>query len=104
MRLTPDTVRETARLARIRIEEEEIGRLAFELGRILEYMGRLIETDLEDPESGAAGEGPGPTRPDEPVPSVDREEVLRQAPDREGPFFRVPPVLPPREGGGEDEA
>ena len=26
-------------------------------------------------------------------PTLDREEVLSQAPDREGPYFRVPPFL-----------
>jgi aspartyl-tRNA(Asn)/glutamyl-tRNA(Gln) amidotransferase subunit C len=32
-------------------------------------------------------------RPDEVEQTLDREEVLSQAPDREGPYFRVPPFL-----------
>jgi aspartyl-tRNA(Asn)/glutamyl-tRNA(Gln) amidotransferase subunit C len=32
-------------------------------------------------------------RLDEVEPTLDREEVLSQAPDREGPYFRVPPFL-----------
>jgi Asp-tRNA(Asn)/Glu-tRNA(Gln) amidotransferase C subunit len=32
-------------------------------------------------------------RPDEPRPSLPVQDVLRNAPDREGDFFRVPHVL-----------
>ncbi len=32
-------------------------------------------------------------RSDEVEDTLDREEVLGQAPDREGPYFRVPPFL-----------
>jgi Asp-tRNA(Asn)/Glu-tRNA(Gln) amidotransferase C subunit len=32
-------------------------------------------------------------RPDRVEETLDREEVLAQAPEREGPYFRVPPYL-----------
>ena len=32
-------------------------------------------------------------RPDEVEETLDREEVLAQAPDRQGPYFRVPPFM-----------
>ncbi|MFO7768812.1 MAG: Asp-tRNA(Asn)/Glu-tRNA(Gln) amidotransferase subunit GatC [bacterium] len=103
MKLTPDTVRRMARLAGIQVDADELDHLADELGRILDYMERLRETELEDSRNPGGGDAAAGTREDEPVPSVDREEALAQAPDREGPFFRVPPVLPPRAAGREDE-
>jgi Asp-tRNA(Asn)/Glu-tRNA(Gln) amidotransferase C subunit len=32
-------------------------------------------------------------RPDEVEPTLDRDEVLSQAPERDGAYFRVPPFL-----------
>jgi len=104
MRLTADTVRRLARLARVEVDEEEQERLTAELGQVLEYMERLREAEGRPDGLYAEEEGGPGTREDEPEGSVDREGVLEQAPDRDGPFFRVPPVLPPRRAGGEDEA
>ena len=104
MRLNPDTVRSIARLARIQLEEGEREELADGLGHILDYMERLRGTELEGADPGSRGVGQVGTREDEPRSPVDREQVLGQAPEREGPWFRVPPVLPPRRPEGEDEA
>ncbi len=58
-----------------------------------------VETGAGDGGRGSAAGARQPA-PDEKRECLDREEVLGQAPDREGVFFRVPPVIE-REGGGE---
>jgi aspartyl-tRNA(Asn)/glutamyl-tRNA(Gln) amidotransferase subunit C len=86
-----DQVLHVARLARLKLTDEEIERMAGELSGILEHVDRISELDLE---------GVEPTwhvialenvlRPDEPRPSWSRDEVLEPAPDPASGAFRVP--------------
>jgi aspartyl-tRNA(Asn)/glutamyl-tRNA(Gln) amidotransferase subunit C len=86
-----DQVLHVAKLARLRLSDEEVERMASELSGILEHVERISELDLDDVE---------PTshvialenvfRPDEPRPSWDRDEVLASAPDPASGAFRVP--------------
>ncbi len=83
-----------ARLARIGLTPEEAEHYGNQLEVILEHAARVqaLPTESVEPTSQ-----PLPMvnahRPDEVEPTLDREEVLSQAPDREGPYFRVPPFL-----------
>lgn len=100
--ITPDEVRRIADLARLTLADEDVQRLADELGRILEYVSRLEELELDaDAASGAecepaAAAPAGSTlREDEPRPSLPREAVERAAPRMEQGFFIVPKVVGP---------
>jgi len=80
-----------ARLARLSLSDDEIGKMAVELSAILGHVERISELDLE----GVAPtthviEVSGALRPDVVVPSLDREQVLAGAPDRTEDGFRVP--------------
>jgi aspartyl-tRNA(Asn)/glutamyl-tRNA(Gln) amidotransferase subunit C len=86
-----EQVLHVAKLARLRLSDQEVERMASELSGILEHVERISELDLDDVE---------PTshvialenvfRPDEPRPSWDRDEVLESAPDPASGAFRVP--------------
>jgi aspartyl-tRNA(Asn)/glutamyl-tRNA(Gln) amidotransferase subunit C len=86
-----EQVLHVARLARLKLSDEEVERMASELSGILEHVERISELDLD---------GVEPTshvialqnvfRPDEPRPSTDRDEVLESAPDPASGAFRVP--------------
>jgi aspartyl-tRNA(Asn)/glutamyl-tRNA(Gln) amidotransferase subunit C len=86
-----EQVLHVARLARLHLGEEEIGRMALELSGILDHVDRIGELDLEgvEPTSHVVALE-NVLRPDEPRPSWPRETVLEQAPDPEGGAFRVP--------------
>lgn len=83
-----------ARLARLALSEEELARYRDQLGVILEHAARVQALATEGVEPTAH---PLPMvnafRPDEVEPSLDRDEVLAQAPDPEDGYFRVPPHL-----------
>lgn len=87
-------IAKVARLARIGLTAEELAHYEQQLQVILEHAARVqaLPTDGVAPTAH-----PLPMvnafRPDEVEPTLDREEVLSQAPDREGPYFRVPPFL-----------
>jgi aspartyl-tRNA(Asn)/glutamyl-tRNA(Gln) amidotransferase subunit C len=86
-----DQVLHVARLARLKLTDEEIERMAGELSGILEHVDRISELDLEgvEPTSHVTALE-NVLRPDEPRPSWSRDEVLEPAPDPASGAFRVP--------------
>jgi aspartyl-tRNA(Asn)/glutamyl-tRNA(Gln) amidotransferase subunit C len=88
------TVRRIARLARIRMDEAEVERLAGELTGILSYVEQLSEVDVTGiaPLSGGAQMAMR-LRADVVSDGEQVEAVLVNAPDREGDFYAVPKVV-----------
>ena len=86
-----EQVLHVARLARLRLNDEELERMAGELSGILEHVERISELDLEgvEPTSHVIALE-NVLRPDEPRPSWNRDEVLARAPDPASGSFRVP--------------
>ena len=83
-----------ARLARLGLTEEELEHFGGQLEAILEYAAKVQALPTEGvPPTAHPLPMVNAHRDDEVRPSLDREEVLSQAPDREGPYFRVPPFL-----------
>jgi aspartyl-tRNA(Asn)/glutamyl-tRNA(Gln) amidotransferase subunit C len=94
--LGPDDARRIATLARIELTTDEVDLFARQLGDILNYVEELraLDTTGVEPTSHPLSAGPV-WRADELVPSLDREALLRGAPDgslRAG-LFKVPKVL-----------
>ena len=92
--ISSDDVRKVAHLARVDLPEEKIATYTDQLESILEYVGQLQEVDTKGvPETTRAVEVTNVTRADGVQPTPVREEILSQAPQREGDFFRVPKIL-----------
>jgi aspartyl-tRNA(Asn)/glutamyl-tRNA(Gln) amidotransferase subunit C len=93
-RITTDDVAKVARLARLRLTDDELDRFTHQLSDILDHAADMDALDLEGVEPMAH---PVPLtnvlRPDEPGEPLDRDVVLAQAPAAEDGQFRVPPVL-----------
>ena len=83
------------RLTRLRLDANERTQLATDLEKMLAMVDRLKEVDTEGvaPLLHLNETDLPPLRPDEPAPPVTAEQALRNAPDREGPYFRVPKVI-----------
>ena len=80
-----------ARLARLRLAEEEIGPMARELSAILDHVARIKQLDLEDvPPTSHVVEVTGSLREDAVVPCLPREVALAQAPAVGEGGFLVP--------------
>ena len=93
-RITRADVVHVARLARLALTEDELASLTRELGVILDHAARVSALDT----AGVAPTAhPLPLanvfRPDDPMPGLDRDEVLSQAPEAENGRFRVPRIL-----------
>ena len=86
-----EQVLHVARLARLRLSDDEVERMSSELSGILEHVERITELDLEDVEpTSHVIELENVLRADEPRPSWPRERVLEPAPDPASESFRVP--------------
>jgi aspartyl-tRNA(Asn)/glutamyl-tRNA(Gln) amidotransferase subunit C len=94
VRLSREQVLHVATLCRIGLTEEEVERFRSQLSHVLEQFEVLKEVDTTDvPPTSHSVPLHTVLRPDDPSPPFPREEVLRNAPRREGAFFRVPLVL-----------
>ena len=92
--ISAEQVRHLAELARIDLSEAELTSLTTELGQIVESVAKVSEV--------ATPEVPATSHPI-PMTNVFRDDVVRAsltveqalsgAPDREGDYFRVPPIL-----------
>ena len=86
-----EQVLHVARLARLRLSEEEVETMAGELSGILEHVDRIAQLDLEGVEpTSHVVELENVLRPDEPRPSLPREQALEAAPEPADGAFRVP--------------
>ena len=80
-----------ARLARLRLDDDEVARMSGELSKILDHVEKIGELDLEGvPPTTHVVEVSGALRPDEPRPSLPRETVLETAPAVAADGFSVP--------------
>ena len=94
MSLDAATVRRIAKLARIRVGDEEVETLRHELNAILGYVEQLSEVNVDgiEPLSGGAQMALR-SREDFCSDGGIAERILANAPDREGQFFAVPKVV-----------
>lgn len=99
--ITIDQVRHVAKLSRLALSEEELTRLGGQLEAILGYVAKIGELDVTNVEPMAhVLPLQNVLREDIVGPSLPLEQVLRNAPQTDGPFFQVPKVI----GGDEDSA
>ncbi len=100
-KITIEQVRDVAKLARLDLPADRLATLTGELESILEYVAKIGQVDTTGVEPMAhALPLHNVLREDVVGPSLPLDRVLQNAPDTEGPFFKVPKVL----GGDEDSA
>jgi aspartyl-tRNA(Asn)/glutamyl-tRNA(Gln) amidotransferase subunit C len=86
-----EQVLHVAKLARLRLSEAEMEKMAGELSGVLEHVDRIGELDLDGVEpTSHVVKLENVLRADEPRPSWPRDVVLEQAPDPYEGAFRVP--------------
>jgi aspartyl-tRNA(Asn)/glutamyl-tRNA(Gln) amidotransferase subunit C len=86
-----EEVLHVARLARLRLDEDEVQRMASELSAVLDHIAKIAELELGDvPPTTHVVEVTGRLRADEPRPCLAREVALEQAPAVQDDGFLVP--------------
>jgi len=93
-RISRDDVAHVARLARLRLTDDELEVFTDQLAAVLDHVADVEALDVaEVPPTAHPYPLKNVLRDDEPVASLDRDEVLQQAPSVEEKRFKVPPIL-----------
>ena len=94
MSVDQDTVRRVARLARIKVDEAEVPKLAGELNSILHWIEQLNEVDVANVEPlTSVITMKMKMRKDEVTDGAKAAEIVANAPSHEDNFFVVPKVV-----------
>ncbi len=100
-KITVDDVIKVARLARLAMDEAKLQKFTGQLEHILEYVDKIAGLDTQGVEPMAhALPLHNVLRDDVVEPPLPLDKVLQNAPDSDGPFFKVPKII----GGDEDLA
>ena len=93
-RISTADVAHVARLARLDLSDEDLEQFTEQLGAVLEHAKDVEALDTAGvPPTAHPLPLRNVLRPDLVVPSLDRDEVLSQAPEAEAGQFRVPRIL-----------
>ena len=94
MKLSREEVLHIALLARLGLTETEVDKLSKQLSNILENFEVLQQVDTSDiPPTAQSIALQNVVKDDEVAPSLPQSQVLANAPQKEGDFFRVRAVL-----------
>ncbi len=94
MKLTQEQLAKVAHLARIEWNENRAAAMGASLNQILAYMDELNEVDTDNVRPTIhAVELENAWREDTVEPSLSQEEALRNAPERNEIFFKVPKLV-----------
>ncbi len=94
MSLSRQDVEKVSLLARLQLTSEELDRMTSQLGKVLDYVHQMAELDTDDVQPMAhAIDLENVFAEDQLHASLDREQVLANAPKRDDECYRVPAVL-----------
>lgn len=94
MKITDETVRKIAHLARLEVGPDELEGVKADMNRILDFMDKLAEIDTSGVEPLTyMTEETTVLRPDTARMEILPADALRNAPDQDGKYFRVAKVI-----------
>ena len=94
MSLTAQEIEHIAKLARLKLTEEQKALYREQLSQILDYIAKLRELNTTDvPPTAGGGLTQMPLRLDESRPSLPTDVLLSNASESEDHQFKIPPVF-----------
>ena len=88
-------IKKIASLAKINISDDELDNYSDQISKILEYMSMLnnVDTSKIDEFSNQLFGNEQVLRKDDVEESLNRDDILKLAPDSDGVYFKVPKVI-----------
>ena len=94
MKITDQKIKELSHLAKLSFKSEDKDKIKSELGQILNFCEKLNELDTEGVEPLVyMSDRTNHLRPDVVKPSLNKSDALKNAPDADSDYFRVPKVI-----------
>lgn len=98
MKVTDEMLAKMAKLARLKVKEEEKDKLKADLTQILDWVEKLKEVDTEGVEPLIhMTDEINRLREDVVENQLTQAQALSNAPESDGEFFRVPKVINPKD-------
>lgn len=100
MAISEEQVKHVAKLAKLAFPDEELHEFTTQLGKIIEMVELLEEVDTTGvPFTSNVIETVNVMREDVAQPGFDREKLLRNVPESENGFIKVPAIIDNGEAG-----
>ena len=94
MEVDREQVLRMAKLSRLELSDADVEKMVASLDKLVSYMTQLKKLDLKDVEPMLAVDTSArPLRPDENIPSLDKELAFRNAPVVNMDHFSIPKVI-----------
>jgi aspartyl-tRNA(Asn)/glutamyl-tRNA(Gln) amidotransferase subunit C len=91
--ISKDEVLHVARLARLELTDDEVGKFQEQLSAILDAVSKVAELDLSEvPPTAHPLQISNAWAEDEPHECLTLDEAFANAPDRDDDYFRTPPA------------
>ena len=94
MRISKKEVEKLAHLSRLELDENAINQMQGDMDKMLNFVDKINELDLEGVEPLAyMSDEVNILRADKIEQKINHEEALKNAPDKDTDYFRVPKVM-----------
>ena len=94
MRISKEEVEKLAHLSRLELDENAINQMQGDMNKMLHFVDKINELDLEGVEPLAyMSDEVNILRADKIEQTISHEEALKNAPDKDTDYFRVPKVM-----------
>ena len=94
MEITKSDVEKLAHLSRLELDETAISNMQTDMNKMLTFVDKINELDLENVEPMTyMNEDVNVLRVDEVRHDITHEEALKNAPDKNSDYFKVPKVM-----------
>jgi aspartyl-tRNA(Asn)/glutamyl-tRNA(Gln) amidotransferase subunit C len=94
MNITRTDVEKLAHLGRLELTETELAQMERDMNKMLLFVDKINELNLDGIEPLAyMSDEVNILREDEIIQTISHEEALKNAPDKDSDYFRVPKVL-----------
>ena len=94
MKIDRKDVEKLAHLSRLELTESELESMESDMNKMLQFVEKINELDLEGVEPLAyVSEETNVLREDEIIQDISHDEALKNAPDKDTDYFRVPKVM-----------
>lgn len=94
MNITRKDVEKLAHLGRLELTEQELAQMEGDMNKMLHFVEKINELDLDGVEPLAyMSDEVNILRQDEIRQDISHEEALKNAPDKDTDYFRVPKVI-----------
>jgi aspartyl-tRNA(Asn)/glutamyl-tRNA(Gln) amidotransferase subunit C len=99
--ITPEQVKSVAKLSRLALRDDQLQKFTTQLESIRQYIAKISQADVTGIEPMAhAVPLVNVLRDDTIGPSLPVEKVLQNAPETDGPFFKVPKIISDDDSAG----